>query len=173
MCDRAGFIFISSQQAVTPFHFDPEFNFLLQVRGNKTVHMWDPNDHAVLPQAAIDQFYAGAGGNRDQPYREEFLSSAWVLPLSHGQGLHFPQHAAHWVKTESSVSISFSITFQSQRSKYLAMVHAANAQIRDRLGVKAPTPGTSRIWDTSAHVGYRASRKSLHLLDRAKRLMTR
>ncbi|HET9481398.1 MAG TPA: transcription factor, partial [Candidatus Polarisedimenticolia bacterium] len=37
--DRAGFIFISSAKAVTPCHLDPEHNFLLQIRGAKTIHI--------------------------------------------------------------------------------------------------------------------------------------
>src|SRR6185503_6233667 len=41
---REGFIFISSPGAVTPYHMDPEHNFLLQIRGAKTVHMFDGND---------------------------------------------------------------------------------------------------------------------------------
>jgi cytochrome P450 len=32
MCQREGFIFISSPGAVTPFHLDPEHNFLLQIK---------------------------------------------------------------------------------------------------------------------------------------------
>jgi len=35
MCRREGYIFISSPHSVTPFHMDPEYNFLLQVRGEK------------------------------------------------------------------------------------------------------------------------------------------
>ncbi|MBC7490986.1 MAG: transcriptional regulator, partial [Novosphingobium sp.] len=37
MLRREGFIFISSPGSVTPFHFDPEHNILLQVRGTKTM----------------------------------------------------------------------------------------------------------------------------------------
>jgi hypothetical protein len=38
---RQGFIFISSAGSVTPFHIDPENNFLLQIRGNKHVQLFD------------------------------------------------------------------------------------------------------------------------------------
>ena len=57
MRDRQGFIFITSPGSVTPFHMDNEYNFLLQVRGDKTVHMWDPNDRLVLPEQTIEEFH--------------------------------------------------------------------------------------------------------------------
>ncbi len=34
---RKGFLFLSAPNSVTPSHFDPEHNFLLQVRGSKTI----------------------------------------------------------------------------------------------------------------------------------------
>jgi len=43
---QQAFIFVSSPEAVTPLHMDPEHNFLLQVRGLKTLHLFDPNDFA-------------------------------------------------------------------------------------------------------------------------------
>lgn len=170
MCQREGFLFISSQAAVTPFHFDPEYNFLLQARGNKTVHLWPPADCGVMSAKAIDDFYAYGSSNRNQPYRDEFLERAWVRPLSPGQGLHFPLHAPHWVKTESEVSISFSITFRTRESKRREIVHAANSRVRKAFGFEPPVPGTSMLWDSFARVGFGTAWKAREL---ANRLRTR
>ncbi len=175
MRQRESFLFIGSHESVTPYHFDPEHNFLLQVRGRKTVHMWDPDNRRVLPEAALDDYYANVRSNRDQPYRDDFLASAWVLPLNAGQGVHFPLHAPHWVKTESDVSISLSITFRSRRSRYHAAVHTCNGHLR-RLGVEPPVPGASRLWDIAAHFGYfgdRGLREIYHVLGRARRFASR
>jgi hypothetical protein len=166
MRQREGFLFISSREAVTPFHFDPEYNFLLQVRGHKTVHMWDAGNRYVLPMAAIDHYYAGARGNRDQPYRDDFLASAWNLPLRAGQGVHFPLHSPHWVKTESDVSISLSVTFRTRRSQFREMVHGANGYVRS-WGVEPPAPGRSMLWDVAANYSYRGIRKTGRLARRA------
>jgi hypothetical protein len=155
MWRREGFLFISHRAAVTPFHFDPEHNFLLQLRGSKTVYMWDPEDRLVLPRAAIESYYASLADNRNQPYDDRFLATAWTLPLGAGQGLHFPLHAPHWVRTESDVSISFSITFRSELSRRLSLVHGTNGHLR-RLGIEPPPFGASRLWDTAAAVGFRA-----------------
>ena len=164
MWQRQGFLFISSRSALTPFHFDPEYNFLLQISGRKTIFMWDPANRYVLPAAAIDDYYAGFGrdprySNREHAYRDEFMASAWRLPMEAGQGVHFPLHAPHAVMTESDVSISLSITFRTRRSKFHAMVHGANAHVR-RHGIEPPAPGTSRLWDAVANFGYRAARKA-------------
>jgi hypothetical protein len=170
MWQRQAFIFLSSKAAYTPFHFDPDYNFLLQIRGQKTIFMWDPADRHVLPVSAIDGYYAGLGrdpryANRDQLYRDEFMQRAWRLPMNAGQGVHFPLHAPHAVKTESDVSISLSITFRTARSQFGAMVHGANGHVR-RLGFRPPAPGRSKLWDLAANVGYRGVRKTHALLSR-------
>ena len=175
MCRRQAFLFISSCEAVTPYHFDPEHNFLLQVRGRKTVHMWDAGNRLVLPAAALDHYYANVRSNRDQPYHDDFLASAWVLPLNAGQGVHFPLHAPHWVRTESEVSISLSITFRSRQSRYREAVHTANGHVR-RLGVIPPAPGASHLWDIAAHFGFfidRGLRLCYSLLSKARRFASR
>ncbi len=158
MYQREAFLFVSSRAAVTPFHFDPEHNFLLQVQGRKTVHMWDAGNRTVLPETALDAFYANVRSNRDQPYRDEFMDSAWVLPLAAGQGVHFPLHAPHWVRTESEVSVSLSITFRTRLSKFCAGVHTANGHAR-RLGLPPPAPGASPLWDRLAQVAYVVDRR--------------
>ena len=50
---------ISSPRRVTAFHIDAEANFLLQLRGEKTVHVFDGSDGAVLSSAELEAFYAG------------------------------------------------------------------------------------------------------------------
>jgi hypothetical protein len=76
-------------------------------------------------------------------------------------------HAPHWVKTESEVSVSLSITFRSRQSRFREYVHLANAPVR-RVGIEPPFPGTSVLWDGFSHFGYRAARKSLNLFNRAR-----
>jgi len=174
MWQRQGFLFVSSRAQVTPFHFDPEYNFLLQARGRKTICMWDPSNRFVLPASALDNYYAGIGGdprylNRNHQYRDEFMASAWQLPVEAGQGVHFPLHAPHVVRTESDVSISLSVTFRTRRSQFYSMVHGANGHVRG-LGIEPPAPGTSRLWDMAANVAFRGLRKSVSM---TKRIMGR
>ena len=42
------FVFLSSPEAVTPFHIDPEHNFLLQIQGSKEIQIFDHFDRTAL-----------------------------------------------------------------------------------------------------------------------------
>ena len=154
MLRREAFIFISSPCAVTPFHLDPEHNFLLQIRGSKTVSMWDREDRFVLPEAELERFYA-AFVHRNLPWREVFQTTAWVVPLKPGQGLHFPVAVPHWVQNGPEVSISFSITFRSDSSKERELIYRANAKLRT-LGLSPRPPGRSVLLDSTKRAAFSA-----------------
>ena len=147
MLRREGFIFLSSPGAVTPFHLDPEHNFLLQIRGSKTVSMWDRDDRFVLPEAELEKFYA-AFVHRNLPWKDVFQTTAWTVPLNPGQGLHFPVAVPHWVRNGPEVSISFSITFRSRSSEAREMIYRANAKLR-KLGLSPRPPGESILLDST------------------------
>src|SRR5262249_2973599 len=88
MFRREGFVFISSPFSVTPFHMDPEYNFLLQVRGGKRISIWDSRDRSILSEVALEKYFSGA--NRQIAFKEEYQQTASVFELAPGQGLHFP-----------------------------------------------------------------------------------
>jgi hypothetical protein len=154
MLRREGFIFLSSPGAVTPFHLDPEHNFLLQIRGRKTVSMWDRDDRLVLPEIELERFYA-AFVHRNLPWREVFQTTAWVVPLEPGQGLHFPVAVPHWVRNGPEVSISFSITFRSEASEARELIYRANAKLR-KLGLSPRAPGRSILLDSTKRTAFGA-----------------
>ena len=151
---REGFIFLSSPGAVTPFHLDPEHNFLLQIRGTKTVSMWDREDRFVLPDSELEKFYA-AFEHRNLPFRDVFQTTAWKVPLEPGQGLHFPVAVPHWVQNGPEVSISFSITFRSESSHARELVYRANAKLR-KLGLSPRPPGQSILLDSTKRAAFAA-----------------
>ena len=133
---REGFIFVSSPGSVTPYHIDPENNFLLQIRGTKQVHMYDPMDREVLSEQAIEDFFAG--GHRNLEFNEAGHGRGSWFNLKPGQGLHFPVVAPHWVENGSQVSISFSITFQTDESMRRQTLHRFNRRLR-KAGIR-PSP---------------------------------
>ena len=163
MLRREGFIFLSSPGAVTPFHLDPEHNFLLQIRGSKTVSMWDRDDRFVLSEAEREKFHS-AFEHRNLPWKDVFQTTAWVVPLQPGQGLHFPVAVPHWVRNGPEVSVSFSITFRSEGSHGRELVYRANARLR-KLGLSPRPPGQSILLDATKRSAFAA-------LSEVKRLLT-
>lgn len=139
---RQAFIFISSAGSVTPFHIDPENNFLLQIRGNKHVQLFDVEDRTVMTEEQLEKFFTGA--HRNMPYKPEFENRGIWYVLNPGDGLHFPVAAPHWVKNGSEVSISFSITFQTDSSQRRQSLHRWNNGLR-RFGLTPSNVG-QRPW---------------------------
>ncbi len=149
MSQKEGFIFISSPKSVTPYHMDPEHNFLLQVRGEKIVHMFDANDRSVLSEEELEGFHGG--GHRNLVFKDEYQKKATSFTLMPGDALHFPVTAPHWVQNCDQVSISFSITFRSAYSERAAKLYYLNSKIR-KLGL-APTPPGSVSWRDNLKYG--------------------
>lgn len=156
MFHRQAFIFVSSPSAVTPYHADFEYNFLLQVRGTKSMAVFDDQDRELL--AEPDRERVVNGGSRNLPYQEQFLSRGQVFELSPGIGLHVPLSAPHWVRVGPQFSISFSITFQSKVSARRLAVHKANQWLRAR-GFQPRDVGASRAADAVKLHAWRVSAK--------------
>lgn len=158
---RQGYVFVSSAGSVTPFHMDPEHNFLLQIRGTKTVHLFDQSDPEVLTPEQIERFRAG--GHRNLVFRHEFAPKAAVFTLSPGDGLHFPIHAPHYVKNGETWSVSFSITFATPAAERAARLHHLNGSLR-RWGVRPSPVGRSPFRDSLKDLAFRTARKTRRLL---------
>jgi hypothetical protein len=132
-----GFIFVSSPDAVTPYHFDPEHNILLQLRGEK----WMTTFPAGNPRYAPDEVHEGyhTGGPRNLDWREEFEAEGIKHHLTPGKAIFVPVMAPHYVKVGSEHSISLSITWRSDWSFAEADVRAFNGWIRKKgIVPKAP-----------------------------------
>ena len=156
ICHREGFIFISSPGSVTPYHMDPECNFLLQIRGKKQLSLFDGNERSILTEEELERFYAGA--HRNLKFADEFQAKAQVFEMEPGDGLHFPVTWPHWVGVHDEVSISFSITFRTRATERRETLYQVNHSLRGR-GWR-PTPvGASRLRDTVKFNGYRLLRR--------------
>lgn len=130
------FIFLTSPGSVTPYHIDPEHNFLLQVRGSKTVRLFDGLDPTILTHEELERFYGAK--QRNMTLRDENRDRCWTYDLQPGYGLHFPVTFPHWVQNGNDVSISFSITFRTPDLDCRRAVYSVNHQLR-RWGLQ-PTP---------------------------------
>lgn len=156
MCNGQAFIFITSPGSVTPYHIDPEHNFLLQIRGGKRVHLYDGRVKSLLTEENLEHFYSDRG--RNIPFRPEFDQHSWVNELEPGDGLHFPVTYPHWVQNLDEVSISFSITFRTPDLDRRQAMYQINDRLR-RMGVSPSPVGMRPVRDNLLFNGYRALRK--------------
>jgi cupin-like protein len=157
MRDPHAFIFVSSPGAVTPLHMDPEENFLLQIRGTKSMSVFDPADRSILPAPELERFLSG--GHRNLAYREDYQRKARVFELEPGLALHVPFSAPHWVQNGPSVSISFSITFNTRATMRAFHVHQMNGRLR-RWGIRPAPVGRSELRDGLKQLVSRASTRA-------------
>ncbi len=131
-----GFIFISSPNAVTSLHFDPEYNILFQARGSKTMSLFPVADPDIIGQQFFEQYFAG--GPRNLPWQEEWAARANPISIVPGEAIYVPLLAPHWVQTHDQVSVSLSLTWRSEWSFHHADACRFNRRLR-RLGV-SPRP---------------------------------
>jgi len=154
--DRAGFVFLSSPGSVTPYHMDPEHNFLLQLQGTKTMNVFDQRDRTVVSEQEIESTYYGKGRHRNLEFRQDLESKGEAVTLQPGDALHVPIHAPHWVKNGDEVSVSFSITFRSDQSRRDVRLHSLNARLR-RFGMQPPNVGKRKIRDDALDMMFRGA----------------
>lgn len=146
--NQQGFVFVSARHSVTPAHYDSEENFLLQLRGSKeiTIGGW-PDRDTRRREMESRQF----GGDRYLPF---LPVEPQTFRLEPGDGVYVPPNSPHFVEVGAEPSISFSVTFRTDRSDVHDNVVYLNARLR-KLGLKPRPPGDGEP------------------LDRAKSLMAR
>lgn len=160
MLKREAFVFISSPDAVTPFHFDPEHNILLQIRGRKTMTVFPAGDERLAAGEAHEAFHDG--GHRNLPWSDEFAALGRPFELRPGEAVYVPVKAPHWVRNGPEVSISFSITWRSEWSYREQYARRMNALLR-KAGLRPASPRRFPHQNHLKSLGYRA-------IDKARRL---
>jgi hypothetical protein len=156
MCRGQAFIFITSPGSVTPLHVDPEHNFLLQIRGSKTVHLYDGTDRELVTERQLEHFYCDRGRNME--HKDWYESKSWTFDLPAGAGLHFPVTFPHWVQNGNEVSVSFSITFRTPDLDRRRALYRMNDRLRR--WKLSPSPVGAKPWrDSLLFTAARAGRK--------------
>ncbi len=148
MCWRAGWVFVSSPGAVTPFHIDTEHNFLLQVLGRKRIYVWDHRDTIAVGDRARDRFINHRGLD-EVVWRDEFRERAHVFDLGPGDGAYMPSTSPHMVENGDQPSITMSFTYYTRATLRRALLH----RVRDRCalrGVSLPPVGRHPVLDAVA-----------------------
>jgi len=140
---RSAYIFITSPHRVTTYHIDRECNFLLQLHGLKTIHIFDQTDRELLPEDMLEKFWTK--DNNSAVYKPEFQNRALTIAMRPGMGVHLPVNAPHWLQNGDDISVSLSLNFQF-KNPALANIYRANYYLR-RFGMNPKPPRASRIGD--------------------------
>lgn len=156
MLTKVGFIFVSSPNAVTPFHLDPEHNVLLQISGSKTM-MIVPGDESVVPAEKHEAYHVG--GHRNVPWRDDYEGRGFRFELAPGDAVHVPLMWPHWVKNGPEPSISFSITWKTHWIYQEADARGMNHLLR-KLGIDPASPAPFPRRSLGKAYAYRAIRKA-------------
>jgi hypothetical protein len=160
MRTRRAFVFISSPGSVTPYHIDHEYNFLLQIRGRKSMSIFD---RSVVSEQQLERFYRGE--HRNLVFSEDNARKSKTFQLGPGDGVHVPVNAPHYVVNGPEASVSFSITFRTPEGDRRSMVYVANDRLR-RLGLKPRAVGELPIVDHAKYVGYSIYKQALRAFGR-------
>jgi hypothetical protein len=149
---REAFLFLSAPDALTPVHFDPEHNFLLQIKGTKDMHVCAfPSLEAE--QRELERYYSGGHRNLDA-----MPSEGENFRLEPGKGVYVPSFMPHWVQNGPEASVSLSLTFRTPESLRAERVQTVNARLR-RLRISPRPPGASELSDRTKEAVWLTMRK--------------
>ena len=148
MRTRRAFVFISSPGSVTPYHIDHEYNFLLQIRGRKSMSIFD---RSVVTEQQLERFYRGE--HRNLVFADYHADRAQPFELGPGDGVHVPVNAPHYVVNGPEASVSFSITFRTREGDRRSAVYVANDRLR-RFGLQPRAVGEAPLLDGAKYLGY-------------------
>lgn len=149
MCHRGGWIFITSPNTVTPFHFDKEHNFILQVHGTKRIYVWDHRDTVVASEHSRDLFHL-SNERYLLRWRDEFRERARVFDLEPGQGAYMPSTSPHMVENGPDPSVTASFTYYTDATRRDALLHKSHALMR-RMKITPPAVAPASAFDTATH----------------------
>lgn len=150
------FVFISSPNAVTPYHFDPEHNILLQLVGRKTMTQFPAGDPHFAPDTIHESYHAG--GARELTWRDELAAGGREFQLCAGEAVYVPVMAPHFVRNGPESSISLSITWRSDWSFAEADARGLNRLLR-RAGLSPAAPERWPASNRPKALAFRALRR--------------
>src|SRR6266704_4439153 len=84
MCEREAAIFVTSPASITPYHMDKEINFLLPIRGSKTISVFSASDREVLSEVELEEHFTGPAIHANMVRHERYQERAKVVERQAG-----------------------------------------------------------------------------------------
>jgi hypothetical protein len=136
-------LFVSSPGSIARYHADPEHNFLFQIRGSKTVHLF-PGDAPHFPPEAKERLFCDRVHYID--YAASFEAAAEAIQLGPGMASYQPMLRPHWVQCHDELSLSIGFSLYTDFAERQGRVHRFNRHLR-RLGIEPSPPGRGAVRD--------------------------
>src|SRR3546814_18834780 len=95
MLTPQGFVFIASPVSITPCHFEPEHNMLLQLRGTKVMNVGPAGEERFAPRTQHERYHTGV--HRNLPWQDGFEGGQQRVPLAPGAAVMRPVMAPTFV----------------------------------------------------------------------------
>jgi hypothetical protein len=153
-------LFITSPHRKTSYHIDRECGWLLQLRGEKAIHLFNRSDKELVPDRELEIFWAK--DNSAAIYKPELESRAMVFDLVPGTGVHIPVNTPHWLENGNNVSVSMNINFQFQDHVW-GNIYKANYFLR-KAGLNPKGPGGNPLVDRVKSLSYTTVQQVSHQL---------
>jgi mannose-6-phosphate isomerase-like protein (cupin superfamily) len=133
-------ILVSSPGRIATYRMDSETNFLLQVAGDKWVHIFDQSDRTLVTDRELEEFFAVDRGCA--VVRTDSRDDCVKHDLRAGYGVHVPTCAPHWTRNRDNVSVALSVNYELRSVERLEKLYRFNHRLR-RLGLSPAAPQTS------------------------------
>ncbi len=149
-------IFVTSPNRVTEYHIDREVSWILQIHGDKDIHLFDRADKDIVPDEELEIYWTV--DNRGARYKPEYESRAMVYQMRPGTGVHIPINTPHWLQNKNNVSVTLNVNFQF-RDQYWANLYRANYYLR-RAGITPNPPGAHPASDRLKSLAFTAAQRA-------------
>ena len=156
MMKTQGFIFVSSPDAVTPYHFDPEHNILLQLTGQKAMTVFPAGNPVCAPDSVHETYHTG--GARELAWHDGLACHGQTFQLIEGEAIYVPVMAPHHVRNGPVPSNSLAITWRSEWSFAEADARAFNSLLR-QWGLAPRPPGRWPARNRGKAIAWRLARR--------------
>jgi hypothetical protein len=153
-------LFITSPNRVTEYHIDREVSWILQLQGDKEIHLFDRADKDIVPDEELERYWTA--DNRAARYKPEYESRAIVSQMHPGTGVHIPINTPHWLRNKNNISVTLNVNFQFH-DRHWANLYRANYYLR-RAGVTPQPPGVHRVTDGIKSLAFTAAQRAKQAL---------
>jgi hypothetical protein len=162
-------LFVTSPNRLTPYHLDRECAWLLQIQGNKEIHLFNRADKDLVPDQELERYWAA--DNQSAQYKAHLEDRAMVFQLKPGNGVHIPVNTPHWLKNGNNVSVSMNVNFVFHDGEW-GNIHKANYYLRKR-GLHPKPAGVNPLADSAKSTVMSIGQRMKHIVKGTEYVPTR